>query len=182
MSEPPSPTRPADTGTGVVVTVADEQSDHAIDTDRWAHLAELALAHQGVTHGELTITFVDEPTIAEFNAAHMGSDGPTDVLSFPLDAGLAPDERPTDGVPVLLGDVVVCPAVAEGNAAGRPGTEPHPGHPTHDGSLEDELALLVVHGVLHVTGHDHAEPGDAEAMWAAERQILAAASRKVPPS
>ncbi|MDZ7677011.1 MAG: rRNA maturation RNase YbeY [Acidimicrobiales bacterium] len=182
MSEPPSPTRPADTGAGVVVAIADEQSDHAIDTDRWAHLAELALVHQGITHGELTVTFVDESTMAELNAAHMGADGPTDVLSFPLDAGLAADDLPTDAAPVLLGDVVICPAVAAGNAPGRPGTEPHPGHPSHDGGLDDELALLVVHGVLHVAGHDHAEPGEAEAMWAAERQVLAAAPRKVPPS
>jgi probable rRNA maturation factor len=180
MSEPPSPTRPA--GAGVVVIVADEQRDHPVDPHRWAQLAEHALAHQGIRRGELTLTFVDEDTIAALNAEHMGADGPTDVLAFPLDAT---DEQPADGeatteVPVLLGDVVICPAVAATNAAGRD-TEPHPGHPTHDGSLDAELALLVVHGVLHVTGHDHAESTETEAMQAAEREILAAAPDKVTP-
>ena len=117
-------------------------------------------------HGELTLTFVDRDEIAALNREHLGKDGPTDVLSFPLDAAAeapggagVPDRRfaserrdpstadPSLGVPVLLGDVVVCPAVAAEQA------------PSHAGTLDDELALLVVHGVLHVLGHDHADTG-----------------------
>ena len=181
-AEPPSSGRPA-VAAGVEVVVEDDQSDQPVDVDRWARLATYALTRLGVERGELSLTFVDEATIAELNADHMGEDGPTDVLSFPMDA--APDDdavgpTPAPGslgaqVPVLLGDVVVCPAVAARNAADHAAgaAEPHPGHPTHDGSLDAELALLVVHGVLHVLGHDHAEPDETAAMHAAERDVLA---------
>ena len=81
----------------------------------------------------------------------------TDVLSFPLD-----DDEPQPGVPVLLGDVVVCPAVAADQAS------------SHAGTLDDELALLVVHGVLHVLGHDHAEPAETATMRARELALLEA--------
>ncbi len=92
--------------------------------------------------------------MAALNREHMGHEGPTDVLSFPIDGT---DAGP-DG---LLGDVVVCPAVARRNA------------PDHAGTYDDELALLVVHGVLHVLGHDHADADDAEAMRAREVDLLA---------
>ena len=103
----------------------------------------------------------------------MGADGPTDVLAFPIDdpavAGRWPDAGTTgpdrdepdpSDLPLLLGDVIVCPAVAARQA------------PEHAGTLEDELALLVVHGVLHVLGHDHAEPEEAAVMQARERALL----------
>ncbi len=168
--EPPSTGRPPG---DVDVIVIDEQDEHDLDTDRLAHLATAALASQGVHRGELTITLVDEPTIADLNAEHMGGDGPTDVLSFPLDGDAAFDGDPT--VPTLLGDVVVCPAVAARNAADHVAgaTEAHPGHPHHDGSLAAELDLLVVHGVLHLLGHDHGQPDERERMLAAERSVLA---------
>jgi probable rRNA maturation factor len=98
------------------------------------------------------------------------------VLAFPIDGGevvesgrfpdagsSGPDRPPTEAteVPLLLGDVLVCPAVAERNA------------PTHAGTYEDEVALLVVHGVLHVLGMDHADDAEAAAMQAREREHLA---------
>jgi probable rRNA maturation factor len=161
MGEPPSPTAlPADeatpSGAEAVVVGADEQSDVAVDLDRWAALARAVLQAERRT-GELTLTFVDREEIAALNAEHLGKDGPTDVLSFPLDTD---DALP--GVPVLLGDVVVCPAVAADQA------------PTHAGSLDDELALLVVHGVLHVLGHDHAEPEETTVMRERELALLEA--------
>lgn len=107
--------------------------------------------------GELTLTFVDREDIAELNAEHMGKEGPTDVLSFPLDDA---EGEGQPGVPTLLGDVVVCPAVAAEQCT------------DHAGTIEDELALLVVHGVLHVLGHDHAEASEAEAMRARELALL----------
>ena len=73
-------------------------------------------------------------------------------------------------MPVLLGDVVVCPAVAAEQA------------PTHAGTLDDELALLVVHGVLHVLGHDHAEPAEARRMRAASALLEATTGRPAPPA
>ncbi len=135
-----------------------------VDLDRWRRLATDVLSAEGVA-GELTLTFVDRAEIAELNEAHMDKSGPTDVLSFPLDA----DESPLDGVPVLLGDVVISPAVADAQ------------HAEHAGTLDDELALLVVHGVLHVLGHDHAEPEEDATMRAAELRHLTAFHWHGPP-
>ena len=114
-----------------------------------------------------------QAAIAELNERFMEASGPTDVLAFPIDdpvvAGRWPDagtagpdrDDPEPGdLPLLLGDVVVCPAVAQRQA------------PSHAGSYDDELALLVVHGVLHVLGHDHAEPAETAVMQARERELL----------
>jgi len=159
MSDPSSPTGvtapPAELA--VTIVAADEQSDVPIDADHWAALARSVLAAEGRS-GELTLTFVDRAEIAELNLEHMGVDGPTDVLSFPLDAD--PSDAPAPGVPVLLGDVVICPAVAAEAA------------PEHAGTLDDELALLVVHGILHVVGHDHAEPDETARMRSRELELL----------
>ena len=140
------------------MVAADEQAAAdrvAVDVERWAGLAATVLTAEGA-NGELTLTFVDRDEIAALNAEHLGGSGPTDVLSFPLDDTAVASSV----VPVLLGDVVVCPAVAVAQA------------PTHAGSVDDELALLVVHGVLHVLGHDHADDADAAAMRARERELL----------
>ncbi|MDQ3306428.1 MAG: rRNA maturation RNase YbeY, partial [Actinomycetota bacterium] len=115
--------------------------------------------------GELSLTFVDEHTITDLNRRYLEGEGPTDVLAFPLDLPLdlpldVADADADDVVPVLWGDVVVCPAVAERQAAAR------------SVATGDELALLVVHGVLHVLGLDHAEPEEAAAMQAAEQRLL----------
>ncbi len=152
MADPSSPT-----GIGVPcqVVVADEQTDVDVDTARWRDLARAVLRSEGRV-GELTLTFVDRAEITALNAEHMGRSGPTDVLSFPLDGD--PDEVPAG--PVLLGDVVICPAVAAEAA------------PDHAGSLDDELALLTVHGVLHVLGHDHAAPDERAEMRAREIRHL----------
>ena len=156
MAEPPSPT--LTTGPHEVVVVgADEQTDVDVDVDRWTTLARAALVDEGA-HGELTLTFVDREEIAALNLEHLGQPGPTDVLSFPLDVLDAAGAQA--GVPTLLGDVVVCPAVAADQAA------------VHAGTIDDELALLVVHGVLHVLGHDHAEAGEAEVMRQRELDLL----------
>jgi probable rRNA maturation factor len=143
------------------VVCADERASATdgalrVDIDRWAAFAEAVLDAEGAA-GELTVTFVDVAEIAELNAEHMGKRGPTDVLSFPLDDG-----EPVPGVPALLGDVVICPEVASAQYA------------DHAGTFDDEIALLVVHGILHVLGHDHAEPDEAEVMRARELELLEA--------
>lgn len=159
---------------GVVVFAADEQSSHPVDTMRWIRLAEHVLADEGVRgEAEVSLLFVDEEAIADLNSRFLGKEGPTDVLAFPIDdepaeSGRSPDSGGTgpgfasepDEAPVLLGDVVICPAVAERNA------------PEHAGTYEDELALLVVHGLLHIIGMDHEEAEEAEAMEARERELL----------
>ena len=160
----------------------DEQSAIPVDLERWVRLAEDVLVDRKVpARAELSLVFVDEPTMAELNDRHMGATGPTDVLAFPIDdAGLEqgrwPDNGTTgpdrpglqqDDVPVLLGDVVVCPTVAARQAP------EHAGSPHHGGDVEDEIALLVVHGILHILGMDHAEELETEAMQALERDLLA---------
>lgn len=162
----------------VEVFVGDEQADHPVDGARWQQLAENVLAHEGIRgEAELSVLFVDEVAMADLNQRFMGHDGPTDVLAFPLDdelvePGRYPDSSTSGPVdprvrgeagdpPLLLGDVVICPAVAARNAPG------------HAGTYDDELALLVVHGILHVLGHDHAEPEQEAAMQAKERDLLA---------
>ena len=157
------------------VFVADEQNGHPVEQARWQRLAEQVLDAEGIRgDAELSLLFVDEQTMAELNKRFMGHDGPTDVLAFPLEddavgAGRWPDNGPVgpssnraepSEVPMLLGDVVVCPSVAARNA------------PTHAGTYEDELALLVVHGLLHVLGMDHADEEEAAAMQAKERALL----------
>lgn len=142
------------------VIAADERSaadspEAVIDLARWEALAAAALADEGAD-GELTLTFVDAEEMAALNAEHMGEAGPTDVLSFPM------DDDPMPGVPSLLGDVVISPAVAAAQFA------------EHAGTLDDEIALLVVHGVLHVLGHDHAHPEEAALMQRRERELLVA--------
>ncbi len=126
------------------------------DSSRWERLAAATLAEETAPDGSLDVVFVDIDTMAELNETHMGASGPTDVLSFPLDDG-STDPGPGGR---HLGDVVICPAVAEVNA------------PSHAGTVDAELTLLVVHGILHVLGHDHAEPTEADAMVAREAANL----------
>jgi probable rRNA maturation factor len=161
MADPVSPTgveAPPVVEVVVEVVVDDQQTDVAIDAPRWGRLAADALRCEGA-RGELTLTFVDADEMTALNGEHMGLDRPTDVLSFPLDSL---EDEPLAGAPVLLGDVVICPSVAAEAA------------PTHAGTLDDELALLVVHGCLHVMGYDHAEPDDARVMRSRELELLVA--------
>ena len=150
-----------------VVFVVNEQTDVDIDLYRWRRLAQAALVSSGATAGELNLLFVDEIEMASLNREHMGEDRVTDVLSFPIDGA---GGEPSAGE-ALIGDVVVCPVHAARQAAG------HGGERGHDGSVADELALLIVHGVLHVLGHDHADIGDAARMQAREQDLLAAHHR-----
>ena len=153
---------------------SDEQTAVEIDLFRWQKLAESVLHAEGVRGGtEMSIIFIDEIAIAELNETFLAKVGPTDVLSFPIDAAdlefgsmieatRGPDRSPFDpgDLPILLGDIVICPAVAVRQA------------PTHAGTVDDELALLVVHGILHILGHDHDEPDEAQLMRSRELELL----------
>lgn len=154
---------------------ADEQSDIEIDLHRWQNLALQILHSEGIRGAaELTIVFVNRLSMSELNEQYMGVSAPTDVLAFPLDAV---DAARTPGpgamskgpsrvsidineLPLLLGDVVICPSVADSQAS------------THAGNLDDELALLIVHGMLHVLGADHDTPDSTAAMRAREVVLL----------
>jgi probable rRNA maturation factor len=116
--------------------------------------AQAVLELSGVSDGDLTIALVDDSRIQDLNRGFLGHDVPTDVLSFP-----ANEHDPETGRR-YLGDVVISLVRAAGQAAER-------GHP-----VEAEMQLLVVHGVLHLLGHDHAEVGEKDRMWAAQAEAL----------
>ena len=158
----------------MAVFCSDEQSAVPIDLERWSRLARLVLADERAPYdAEVSLLFVDELSIADLNGRFLGSDGPTDVLAFPIDddhvpSGRRPDEggrgpgssnEPVDP-PVVLGDVVLCPEVARRQAV------------EHEWALDDELALLVVHGLLHLMRYDHADEPDTERMQRRERELL----------
>ncbi len=157
----------------VDIYAADEQHDETIDLETWVALANGALTDEGVRGlAEVSLIFLDEQAISALNKQFMGKDGPTDVLSFPIDnepepsgrgpdaGGSGPGEPPAPEIPQLVGDIVICPAVAARNSV------------EHECSVDDELALLVVHGVLHLMGWDHVEDEEAERMEARERELL----------
>jgi probable rRNA maturation factor len=146
----------------VTVQCTDEQDAIPVDIERWRQLAEQVLLAES-QQGELSLTFVDPEEMAVLNAEFMGHEGPTDVLSFPLDAELGSEVQGASGpIPVLLGDVVICPQVASQAAS------------SHAGTLIDEIALLVVHGILHVLGHDHDAEPRTSIMRRREMELLTA--------
>jgi probable rRNA maturation factor len=157
------------------VFAADEQQAHPMDVARWATLARQVLTARGVKgETEVSLLFVDEEAMARLNEQFLGKPGPTDVLSFPIEDEPGPTGRSPDfggtgpgtlaedesGALVLLGDVVICPLVAARNAE------------EHGVTLDDEVALLVVHGLLHLLGMDHEVDAEAERMEALEQQLL----------
>jgi probable rRNA maturation factor len=155
------------------VFAADEQQAHPMDVARWAALARQVLTDRKVKgETEVSLLFVDTDAMAKLNEQFLGKSGPTDVLSFPMEEEPGPTGRSPDlggtgpgtaaeaGTLMLLGDVVICPAVAARNAE------------EHGVPLDDEIALLVVHGLLHLLGMDHEEDAEAERMEKLERQLL----------
>ena len=120
--------------------VSNRQDDVEVDEGALAELARRTLAAEDGGPVELSLSFVGLDEMSALHERYLGEPGPTDVLSFPL------------GEEGLLGDVVVCPAYAATNTS----------------DVKAELALLVVHGVLHLLGYDHEEEDERSAMW--ERQ------------
>ncbi len=110
---------------------------------------------------DLSIVLVDEDEMARLHVEWMDEPGPTDVMSFPMDDLRAGDPS-GPRVAGVLGDIVLCPAVAARQAEAA-------GHGT-----DAEMALLLTHGVLHLLGHDHAEPEEHERMFALQADLLAA--------
>ena len=140
----------------MAVFVADEQ-DLPIDAADLAALARHVLAERRVPADmEVSILLVDEATIAAMNTEHMNERGPTDVLAFPIDE---PGESPP-GVPAVLGDVVICPLVAQRSATER------------GVSVDGEVQHLAVHGILHLLGMDHHDPEEEREMFALTDALL----------
>jgi len=108
---------------------------------------------------EVAVVFVDEAAMEQLHVQWMDEPGPTDVLSFPMDE-LRPGTEDHETPAGLLGDIVVCPQVAQVQAE-------QAGH-----SLLDEIELLTAHGLLHLLGFDHAEPEEEREMFGLQRDIL----------
>lgn len=139
------------------VFVANEQ-DLPVDHDRLSAVAAHTLESEDVDDSaELSVLFISAAHMRRLNAHFAGDDYATDVLAFPM---MEDDEEEEEAGP-LLGDVVVCPQVAQRNAE-------RIGH-----SLDDELAVLIVHGTLHLLGYDHQRASDKEAMERRQNEILA---------
>jgi len=117
--------------------LVDDRQDVAVDRDAIVDAATRCLQGEGAS-GELSISLVTVQEMADLHERYLHEDGPTDVLSFP---------QGEDG---LLGDVVICPPFAAAN----------------NDDLDAELRLLVVHGILHLLGHDHEDDDERAAMWA----------------
>jgi probable rRNA maturation factor len=138
------------------------ESGESVDTERLVQLATFALDALRIhPQAELSIMLVDEATMSAYHEKFMGEPGPTDVLSFPMDELRAPepDEEPPLG---LLGDIVLCPTVTAAQAAGSNRTP------------EEEADYLLVHGLLHLLGHDHAEPAEKKVMFDLNDKVIAA--------
>lgn len=136
-----------------------------------ARLAQFVLEREGKpVNTEVSISFVDNEKIAELNERFRGIEGPTDVLSFECD-NIADDMTAADGpnCPLYeLGDIIIAPDVAAAQAD------------EYGNSFEQEISLLLVHGLLHLCGYDHIEEAEAEVMEAREAEILDAWTQFYP--
>jgi len=128
---------------GHPAVLVSNRQDLPLDEGALIALARATLVGEGLPDAELSVSFVNEAEMADLHVRYMDEEGPTDVLSF------AQDE---DG---LLGDVVICPAVAARNDLAHP---------------DAELRLLLVHGILHLLGHDHEADEEKARMWALQER------------
>ncbi|MFX4295173.1 rRNA maturation RNase YbeY [Streptomyces bohaiensis] len=139
-------------------------NESGIDIDERAVLdiARYALARMRIHPlSELAVVAIDADAMEQLHLQWMDLPGPTDVMSFPMDE-LRPgreDEEPPQG---LLGDIVLCPEVARQQGADAP----------TDHSMDEELQLLTVHGVLHLLGYDHEEPAEKAEMFGLQQAIV----------
>jgi probable rRNA maturation factor len=144
----------------------DIQNESGVDVDVYGlerlarHVLDAMKVHPLV---ELSVRLVDADAMAALHEHFMKEPGPTDVLAFPMDElhDQRDDVDDEDAPPTLLGDVVLCPAVAEAQAA-------RAGH-----STEDELHLLCTHGVLHLLGYDHGDQVEEREMFGLQGELLA---------
>lgn len=136
------------------------ESKFDFPTEPLERAARAALTHQRRSpDADLSIVLTDDARLKQLNRDYLGIDAPTDVLSFPASESDGSETDPETGSP-YLGDILISipRAKAQAKAAGH--------------ALESEVQLLVVHGVLHLLGHDHAKPKEKKKMWQAQGEIL----------
>jgi probable rRNA maturation factor len=143
-----------------VIDIVNESGDD-VDEIAVAEQARFVLDRLRIHHqADLSVLFADEDAMAELHVTWMDEPGPTDVMSFPMDDLRVPrdGEEPPEG---LLGDIVICPAVARLQAEKA-------GHPE-----QHEVGILLTHGILHLLGYDHAEPDDERLMFGLQNRLVA---------
>ncbi|AGF73082.1 rRNA maturation RNase YbeY [Corynebacterium halotolerans] len=147
------------------IEVFNEAGYGGVNEEMLIDVASFALGELDIhPDAEASIHIVDQPTIADLHVRWLDLEGPTDVMTFPMDE-LAPGGggRPDAAVPgpSMLGDIVLCPefAARQAEAAGH--------------GLDHELALLTVHGCLHLLGYDHATPAEEREMFGLQNELLA---------
>ena len=135
-----------------------------VDLEALSEFFAAALHREGISsQAEASLTLLDPSEIAHLKQQYLDGDGSaTDVLSFPMDGAICPEESAGGPSTWMVGDLLLCPQVAATQA------------PEHAGNLEDELALLVIHGTLHLLGWDHAEKEERNLMWQRERELFEA--------
>jgi len=151
-----------------VTVEINNESGVAVDEAALVRLATFAMDQLRIHPlAELSILLVDEAAMTAYHVKYMGEDGPTDVLSFPMDELRPPDddEEAPDG---LLGDIVLCPTVTARQAA------------EHGRTAAEETEYLLVHGLLHLLGFDHAEPDQKAEMFGLKDKLLAAWATQRP--
>ncbi|MEY9888918.1 putative rRNA maturation factor [Catenulispora sp. MAP5-51] len=145
-----------------IANETDYGTEQGVDAEELVGVARYVLGEMGIhPMAELSILLVDTAAMEQLHIQWMDEPGPTDVLSFPMDE-LRPARAEDDNEPVpgLLGDVVLCPEVAEKQAKDA----------CH--STAEELRLLTTHGILHLLGYDHAEPEEEAEMFGLQKQLL----------
>ena len=152
------------------VFLADEQ-DEPLEPEPLRNLALDVMAAEDLpADTEVSMVFAGVEVMQRYNERFMKREGPTDVLAFPLEH-LHPGQQVAvspNGPPLNLGDVFICPRVVKDNASAA------------GVSYDDELSLMVVHGLLHLLGYDHFDDQEAEAMERREAELLARAGRSRP--
>ena len=150
------------------VFVADEQSQ-PLDLPVLRNLASLVISDEGYPdNAEATLLFVSDDEMSSYNKRFLNREGPTDVLAFPVESllpGVVPETDPA-GPPLLLGDVIIAPAYIKKQASDLGVT------------FDDEMSLMVTHGLLHLLGYDHQNDNEAAVMEGRERSILAEIGRE----
>ena len=144
-----------------VLVSLDEQVRAAIDGERLERLASAVMEREGLPPGEVSVLITDDEMVRRLNREYAGEDTPTDVLAFSLTEG---EEFASPDDVLRLGEVIISYPTARRQAddAQRP--------------VRDEIEHLLVHGVLHLLGYDHAEPAEEERMRGREHELLAALS------
>lgn len=136
------------------------ETEYQIDGEEFQHLAAYVLEAMHVSPAaEMSLIFVEPDAIAALHERWLDLEGPTDVMSFPMDE-LRPGSADSPTEAGILGDIVICPQVAKAQAAKA-------GH-----SSTEEMLLLTVHGILHLLGYDHADKDEEKEMFALQRKLL----------